>query len=73
MPDFLTGHRTSPARANPLGVKGVGEGATIGAPPAPVAAALDALRPLGIRGIDMPPTPARLRGAIAAILPETPA
>lgn len=65
LPAFATGHTVAPTRLNPLGAKGVGEGATIGAPPALVAAALDALRPLGVTNISMPLTPERIWDAIA--------
>ena len=53
-----------PCLTNPLGVKGVGEGATIGAPPAVMSAVLDALRPLGVTHLDMPATPDRVWQAI---------
>jgi carbon-monoxide dehydrogenase large subunit len=43
-----------------LGAKGVGEGGTIGAPPAVVNAVLDALAPFGIRAIDMPLKPEKI-------------
>jgi carbon-monoxide dehydrogenase large subunit len=49
-----------PCKTNPVGVKGVGESGTIGAPPAVMNAVVDALRPLGINEIDMPATPARV-------------
>ena len=55
-----------PARTNPLGIKGIGESGTIGAPPTVVNAVLDALRPLGVEHIDMPMTPARVWNAIQA-------
>ncbi len=47
-------------KANTLGVKGAGEAGAIGAPPAVIAAVLDALAPLGIHHIDMPATPHRI-------------
>ncbi|MEX2126626.1 MAG: xanthine dehydrogenase family protein molybdopterin-binding subunit [Xanthobacteraceae bacterium] len=53
-----------PSTTNPLGVKGVGESGTIGAPPAIVNAVIDALRPLGVDHIDMPVTPRRVWHAI---------
>jgi aerobic carbon-monoxide dehydrogenase large subunit len=53
-----------PTRQNPLGVKGAGEAGTVGALPATLSAALDALAPLGIRHIEMPLTPERLWRAI---------
>ncbi|HSC94903.1 MAG TPA: xanthine dehydrogenase family protein molybdopterin-binding subunit [Burkholderiales bacterium] len=49
-----------PTSSNALGAKGVGEAGCTGSLPALVNAALDALRPLGIRHLDMPLTPARL-------------
>ena len=53
-----------PCKTNPLGVKGVGESGTIGAPPAVMNAVIDALRPLRIAHVDMPATPARVWDAI---------
>ena len=49
-----------PTPANPLGVKGAGQAGAIAAPPAVVAAVLDALRPLGVVHVDMPLTPERI-------------
>ena len=46
-----------PTLTNPLGVKGVGESGTIGAPPAIANAVNDALRDLGVKNVDMPFTP----------------
>ena len=53
-----------PTAANALGAKGVGEAGCTGSLPAFANAAMDALRPLGIRHVDMPLTPARLWAAI---------
>jgi carbon-monoxide dehydrogenase large subunit len=53
-----------PTPNNALGAKGVGEAGCTGSLPALVNAALDALRPLGIRHLDMPLTPARLWAAM---------
>ncbi|HWM45737.1 MAG TPA: xanthine dehydrogenase family protein molybdopterin-binding subunit [Xanthobacteraceae bacterium] len=53
-----------PAATNPLGVKGCGEAGATGAPPAIMAALLDALKPLGIEDFDMPATPERVWQAI---------
>jgi aerobic carbon-monoxide dehydrogenase large subunit len=47
-------------KTNPLGVKGIGESGTIGAPPTVINAIIDALKPLGVDRIDMPATPARV-------------
>ena len=51
---------------NPLGVKGIGEGATTGAPPALMGAVRDALSEFGTTSIDMPVTPERVWRAIRA-------
>jgi len=64
LPAFESGHTEVPTSMNPLGVRGVGEGATIGATPAVVNAVLDALAPLGVREIPMPMTPMRVWRAI---------
>jgi aerobic carbon-monoxide dehydrogenase large subunit len=64
LPAFETGHTEVRTPVNPLGVRGVGEGATIGAPPAVVNAVLDALAPLGVTDIPMPMTPMRVWHAI---------
>jgi carbon-monoxide dehydrogenase large subunit len=54
-------HRTeTPTPHNPLGVKGVGEAATIGSTPAVVNAVVDALAHLGVRHIDTPITPEKI-------------
>jgi aerobic carbon-monoxide dehydrogenase large subunit len=49
-----------PCKTNPLGVKGIGESGTIGAPPTVINAIIDALAPLGVAAIDMPATPLRV-------------
>ena len=51
-------------KTNPIGVKGCGEGGTVGAAPAVIGAVLDALEPLGVTDIDMPATPERIWRAI---------
>ena len=66
MPEIREANRPVPATTNPLGVKGVGEAGTTGAPPTLVNAALDALAPLGVRALDMPLTPERIWRAIQA-------
>ncbi|HLI22066.1 MAG TPA: molybdopterin cofactor-binding domain-containing protein, partial [Stellaceae bacterium] len=55
---------TVPTKINPLGAKGAGEAGTVGALPAVMNAALDALAPLGIKHIEMPLTPERVWRAI---------
>jgi CO/xanthine dehydrogenase Mo-binding subunit len=66
LPSFETGHTVTPSPRTPLGVKGIGESATIGSTPAVANAVLDALAPLGIRHLDIPLTPDRVWAAIAA-------
>ena len=51
---------------NPLGVKGIGEGATTGAPAALMGAVRDALSELGTITVDMPVTPENVWRAIRA-------
>ena len=58
--DFELDHTVTPCPHNPLGVKGIGEAGTIAAPAAVVNAVIDALKPFGVRHIDMPLTPERV-------------
>jgi aerobic carbon-monoxide dehydrogenase large subunit len=61
VPDFLLElDETAPTPTNPLGAKGAGEAGCLGAPPAVVAAVMDALAPYRIRHIDMPLTPFKI-------------
>jgi len=60
VPEIDTALEEVPCRTNPLGVKGIGESGTIGAPPTVINAIIDALKPLGVQDIDMPATPARV-------------
>ena len=53
-----------PCPHNALGVKGAGEAGTIGATPAVVNAAVDALWHLGVRDLSMPLTPQNVWQAI---------
>jgi carbon-monoxide dehydrogenase large subunit len=53
-----------PTPTNPLGVKGAGEGGTVGSLSAGVNAIVDALSVLGIKHIDTPCTPYRVWQAI---------
>ena len=65
-PPMAVAFHNVPAKTNPLGVKGVGEAGCTGAPPAIMNAILDALRPLGVKHLDMPATPPRVWHAIQA-------
>ena len=49
---------------HPLGVKGIGEAGTIASTAAVYNAVMDALRPLGVKRVDMPLTPERVWRAI---------
>jgi carbon-monoxide dehydrogenase large subunit len=60
LPPFTLDFHEAPCTTNPLGVKGVGEAGSVGAPPTVINAILDALRPLGVNHIDMPATPATI-------------
>jgi carbon-monoxide dehydrogenase large subunit len=60
IPPFEAELEEIPCKTNPLGVKGIGESGTIGAPPTVINAILDALKPLGIDRIDMPATSMRV-------------
>jgi carbon-monoxide dehydrogenase large subunit len=53
-----------PSASNVLGVKGVGESGCTASMPAVANAVMDALRPLGVKHLDMPMTPARVWRAI---------
>jgi carbon-monoxide dehydrogenase large subunit len=61
VPAFEIGHLETPSPRTPGGVKGMGEGGTIGAPAAIANAVADALRPLGGR-VTALPIPARAPG-----------
>ncbi|MCZ6859598.1 MAG: xanthine dehydrogenase family protein molybdopterin-binding subunit [Alphaproteobacteria bacterium] len=67
MPSVLLKNIETPSPCNPLGAKGVGEAGCIGAPPAILNAAIDALAPFGVRHLDMPLTSEGIwRGMMAA-------
>jgi carbon-monoxide dehydrogenase large subunit len=57
-------HVETPNPLNPIGVKGAGEGGTIPAPAAIVAAIEDALSPFGVRFLEMPLAPERIVAAL---------
>src|SRR5712691_1068333 len=56
-PKWETAKTTTPSPHHPLGAKGVGESATVGAPAAIANAVVDALAPFGVTHIDIPITP----------------
>ena len=59
-PTFVTDGTYTRTPHNPLGAKGIGEAATIGSTPAVVNAVMDALKPFGVRHIDMPLRPEKV-------------
>lgn len=59
-PSFEIDRIETPCPHNPLGVKGAGEAGAIGSTPAVVNAVMDALRPFGIKHVEMPMTPERV-------------
>jgi carbon-monoxide dehydrogenase large subunit len=59
-PAWETGKTCTPSPHHPLGAKGVGESATVGAPAAIANAVVDALWHLGVRHIDIPITPQKV-------------
>jgi len=64
LPSFVTDQTVTPTPRNPMGAKGIGEAATIGATPAIVNAVVDALRSFGVRHLDMPLRPERVWQAL---------
>lgn len=72
LPDMTIAHLETPSPLNPLGAKGAGEGGTIPAPAAIVAAVEDALRAYNIEITRIPVTPARIKKWIGARVPERP-
>ncbi|MGQ9480702.1 xanthine dehydrogenase family protein molybdopterin-binding subunit [Chloroflexus sp.] len=63
-PPFTVDKTETPTPLNPLGVKGIGEAATIGSTPAITNAVIDALQPFGVRHIDIPLRPEKIWRAI---------
>jgi carbon-monoxide dehydrogenase large subunit len=59
-PKWELGKTITPSPHHPLGAKGVGESATVGAPPAIANAVVDALWHLGVRHVDIPITPQKV-------------
>ena len=64
LPDVCIESHPVPTTLNPLGAKGAGEAGTVGALPVVMNAVVDALAPLGVRGLDMPASSARVWEAI---------
>jgi carbon-monoxide dehydrogenase large subunit len=66
IPAVKATHIETPSPLNPLGVKGAGEGGTIPAGAAIVAAVENALAPFGVKFSDVPLTPDRIVAALRA-------
>jgi aerobic carbon-monoxide dehydrogenase large subunit len=64
VPNIRSQFQETRSPVNALGVKGIGESGSIGAPPTMVHAVLDALAPFGIDHLDMPLTPLKIWTAI---------
>jgi CO/xanthine dehydrogenase Mo-binding subunit len=63
---FVNDHTRTASPRTALGVKGIGESATIGSTPAVTNAVLDALAPLGVTSLDPPLTAAKIWAVLAA-------
>jgi aerobic carbon-monoxide dehydrogenase large subunit len=59
-PNWEVDKTITPSPHHPFGAKGVGESATVGAPPAIVNAVVDALSHLGVKHVDIPMTPEKV-------------
>ena len=59
-PKWETDKTITPSPHHPFGAKGVGESATVGAPPAIANAVVDALSHLGVTHVDIPITPEKV-------------
>ncbi|MGE5265566.1 MAG: molybdopterin cofactor-binding domain-containing protein, partial [Acidobacteriota bacterium] len=59
-PNWELDKTCTPSPHHPFGAKGVGESATVGAPPAIANAVVDALAHLGVTNIDIPITPPKV-------------
>ncbi len=67
LPSFEADRTATPSPTNPLGVKGVGETATIASPAAVMNAVVDALSHLGVTDLAMPASPERVWRAIREV------
>lgn len=71
-PPFTLDQTETPTPLNPLGVKGIGEAATIGSTPAIANAVIDALSHLGVRHVDIPLRAEKVWRAANALNGSTP-
>ena len=63
-PTFTLDKTETATNLNPLGVKGIGEAATVGSTPAVANAVIDALSHLGVQSLDIPMRPERVWKAL---------
>jgi carbon-monoxide dehydrogenase large subunit len=66
IPQLELDETVTPSPVNPIGVKGVGEAGAIASTAAAANAVIDALKPLGIRHVDMPLNPQTVWKAMQA-------
>jgi len=64
LPAIEVSENPVPSPTNPFGIKGAGEGGSVGAMPCLMNAILDALAPVGVTWLDMPATPETVWRAI---------
>lgn len=64
LPPIRESMHGTPSRVGPLGAKGMGESGCTASIPALVEAVMDALRPLGVKPLDMPLSPLKIWTAI---------
>lgn len=64
LPIFDVTFQEVPSPTSQLGVKGIGESGSTGAPPALISAIVDAIKEFGVSHIDMPATPEKIWRAI---------
>jgi hypothetical protein len=64
LPAIATDFSPVASLSNPLGIKGVGDGGAVAAPPTVMNAIFNALAPLGVTDVPMPATPQRVWRAI---------
>src|SRR5512143_3533767 len=63
-PAWELGKTITPSPHHPIGAKGIGESATVGAPAAIANAVIDALSPYGVTNIDIPITPWKVQAIL---------
>ena len=66
VPNWELGRTVTPSPHHPIGAKGIGESATVGAPAAIANAVVDALAHLGVTHIDIPITPWKVQAILKA-------